>query len=352
MSTTAADVPPTPPAFIVLDTNVLLRLMILDFGTREAIGIPTLADKAGSLIVLAPNQESEFWRNASEVLSEHSKRWTQIARDSRKAIGELIVNLKAAQALRILEGPQEQVLNDLGKAQQELQAIKEREIEWGDFEAFADRNFDVLRKMTAKAECDEGTIIERAESRVRVSNPPCCDKKPRPLGDCMIWEVVLSLLERKSGTCWFSTTDTDFSDQADVHTLNRLLEREVRSTGGDLCFYHEDRTLGLSPGSRFKVLTSLAETIPGEVTEQMRHDLEALNSISPIASWVQVEDALERLPYRHREILKLRLGLGNGFDYTQTEVARIFKLSQPRISQIERAAAERLRELLGGDLPE
>lgn len=343
------DAPPKPPDHIVLDTNVLLRLLILDFGTREAIGIPTLAEKAGSLIVLAPNQEDEFWRNASEVLSEHTKRWTQIARDTRKSVGDLVINLKAAQALGILGHTQEQVLKDLGTAKQHLEGIKEREIKWPEFEAFADKNFAVLRRMTERAKYEPTLVRQRAENRVAMSNPPCRDKKPRPLGDCMVWEVVMSLLERKQGTCWFATTDSDFSDQEDIHSLNRLLEREVKTSGGKLVFIHEDRALGLSPGSRFSVLARLAETIPDKVTEQMRRDLEALSSISPVASWVQVEEALRQLPYREREIIKLRLGLGGGFDYTQAEVARIFKLSQPRISQIERSAADKLREFLGGE---
>lgn len=341
--------PPKPPAYIVLDTNVLLRLLILDFGTREAIGIPALSVTAGSKIVLAPCQEDEFWRNASEVLSEHTKRWTQIARDTRKGIGDLIVNLKASQALGILEVAQEQVLKDLNAAKKHLEGIREREIKWRDFEVFAEKNFAVMRKMTEGAAYDPDVILERAERRVAMSNPPCRDKKTRPLGDCMVWEVVISLLERKHGVCWFATTDSDFSDQDDIHSLNRLLEREVRRSGGEFNFIHEDRALGLSPGSRFKVLAQLAETIPGAVTEQMRRDLEALGTISPAATWLQVEDALRRLPARERDILRLRLGLGDGFDYTQAEVARIFKLSQSRISQIQRSAADKLRELLGED---
>jgi RNA polymerase sigma factor (sigma-70 family) len=344
-----AATPPSSPKYIILDTNVLLRLLILDFGTQQAIGITTLAKKSNSLIVLAPGQEDEFWRNASEVLSEHEKRWTQIARDTRKAVGDLLNNLKAARALGILTDEQEQVLTDLGPAKQHLEKIKEREVKWSDFESFADSNFQILRAMTKEAGLDGDLIRQRADHRVAMSNPPCREKKSRPLGDCLVWEVVLSLLERKSGECWFATTDADFSDHSNVHVLNRQLDREVRNTGGLIQFLHEDRSLGLSPGSRFRVLSQLADTIPQHVTEQMRRDIDALSTISPVLSWIQLEEALGRLSYRQREILKLRLGLRDGFEYTQAEVAQIFKVSQPRISQLEKSAADKLREILSGE---
>lgn len=340
---------PAPPQYIVVDTNVLLRLLILDFGTKEAIGIPSLAKKAGALIVLAPGQEDEFWRNASAVLSEHVKRWTQIAQDTRKAIGDLVSNLKAASALGILDDAQEKVLTELGPTKQLLERVKERKVLWTEFEAFAEKNFNVLRNMTEQASCNKEEIRTRADHRVAMSNPPCNDKKKRPLGDCLVWELLLILLERNSGECWFATTDEDFSDQGNSHSLNCLLSRDVRITGGKLRFFHEDRALGLSPGGRFKVLTELASTIPQLVTDRMRRELDALSSISPITSLIQGEDAMRQLTYREREIMKLRMGFGDGYEYTQEEVAHIFKVPQARISQIETSAAKKLRKHLSGE---
>lgn|GEM_PF-5279567 len=74
----------TRPTYIVLDTNVLLRLLILDYGTKENIGIPALAQAAEIRITLAPHQEDEFWRNASTVFQEHHNKWKSIVRDSKK----------------------------------------------------------------------------------------------------------------------------------------------------------------------------------------------------------------------------------------------------------------------------
>ena len=50
----------TRPTYIVLDTNVLLRLLILDYGTKENIGIPALAQAAEIRITLALIKKMNF----------------------------------------------------------------------------------------------------------------------------------------------------------------------------------------------------------------------------------------------------------------------------------------------------
>jgi len=54
------------------------------------------------------------------------------------------------------------------------------------------------------------------------------------------------------------------------------------------------------------------------------------------------EPVLRTLPYRDREIIKLRYGFGDGFVYTQSECGKIFKLSSARICQIESRAIRKL----------
>ena len=51
-----------------------------------------------------------------------------------------------------------------------------------------------------------------------------------------------------------------------------------------------------------------------------------------------------RLNWREREIIKLRYGLGDGFDYTLEQVAYIFKVTRERIRQIEKRAMLKLQE--------
>jgi len=51
-----------------------------------------------------------------------------------------------------------------------------------------------------------------------------------------------------------------------------------------------------------------------------------------------------RLTWREREILKLRYGLGDGYNYTLEQVAHIFQVTRERIRQLERRALDKLRD--------
>ncbi len=56
----------------------------------------------------------------------------------------------------------------------------------------------------------------------------------------------------------------------------------------------------------------------------------------------QIESVLHTLSFREREIIKLRYGIGTGYTYTMTEVARIFKVSTTRVRQVEAKAIKKL----------
>ncbi len=58
----------------------------------------------------------------------------------------------------------------------------------------------------------------------------------------------------------------------------------------------------------------------------------------------------EKLSWREREIIKMRFGLGDGHDYTLSDVAHVFNLSRERIRQIERRALGKLAERGGARL--
>jgi RNA polymerase sigma factor (sigma-70 family) len=57
----------------------------------------------------------------------------------------------------------------------------------------------------------------------------------------------------------------------------------------------------------------------------------------------KLNDVLNTLTYREREILKLRWGLGDGYVYTPSECGRIFKVTPQRIGQIEAKALRKLQ---------
>ncbi len=57
-------------------------------------------------------------------------------------------------------------------------------------------------------------------------------------------------------------------------------------------------------------------------------------------------EALGKLTYREREVIKLRYGLGDGYTYTLEEVGRIFKVTRERVRQIEIRAIRKMRDPL------
>ena len=58
----------------------------------------------------------------------------------------------------------------------------------------------------------------------------------------------------------------------------------------------------------------------------------------------RIEEAMETLNYREREILRLRYGLADGYAYTLEEVGRIFSVTRERVRQIESKAVRKLQQ--------
>ena len=57
----------------------------------------------------------------------------------------------------------------------------------------------------------------------------------------------------------------------------------------------------------------------------------------------KIENLLKTLTYREREIVRLRYGLTDGYNYTLEEVGRIFKVTRERVRQIEAKAVRKLQ---------
>ncbi|MCL4153511.1 UNVERIFIED_CONTAM: hypothetical protein GTU68_050917 [Idotea baltica] len=60
----------------------------------------------------------------------------------------------------------------------------------------------------------------------------------------------------------------------------------------------------------------------------------------------RIDKVLNTLTYREREIIKLRYGLGDGYNYTLEDIGKIFKLTRERIRQIENKAIKKLKKPL------
>jgi RNA polymerase primary sigma factor len=57
----------------------------------------------------------------------------------------------------------------------------------------------------------------------------------------------------------------------------------------------------------------------------------------------KISGVLNTLTFREREILKLRYGIGTGYNYTLEEVGKIFKVTRERVRQIEAKAIRKLQ---------
>ena len=57
----------------------------------------------------------------------------------------------------------------------------------------------------------------------------------------------------------------------------------------------------------------------------------------------RIEELLKTLTFREREIIRLRYGLADGYNYTLEEVGRIFKVTRERVRQIEAKAVSKLQ---------
>ncbi len=58
----------------------------------------------------------------------------------------------------------------------------------------------------------------------------------------------------------------------------------------------------------------------------------------------RIEEALQVLNHREREILRLRYGLADGYSYTLEEVGQVFSVTRERVRQIESKAVRKLQQ--------
>lgn len=81
----------------------------------------------------------------------------------------------------------------------------------------------------------------------------------------------------------------------------------------------------------------------GEFLEDYRDD-DPLYETHQAALKSRIEEAMEHLNYREREILRLRYGLADGYSYTLEEVGKIFSVTRERVRQIESKAVRKLQQ--------
>jgi RNA polymerase primary sigma factor len=81
----------------------------------------------------------------------------------------------------------------------------------------------------------------------------------------------------------------------------------------------------------------------GEFLEEGRND-DPLYDTNMEMLKTRLDDVMNELSYREREIIRLRYGLTDGYTYTLEEVGKIFSVTRERVRQIESKAVRKLQQ--------
>jgi RNA polymerase primary sigma factor len=98
-----------------------------------------------------------------------------------------------------------------------------------------------------------------------------------------------------------------------------------------------------SPASLDRPISDTDETDLGDFVEDSGSLRPAEVAANKMLS-KEVNQVLETLTYREREILKLRYGIGDGYPYTLEQVGLIFGVTRERVRQIEAKAFDKLQD--------
>lgn len=143
----------------------------------------------------------------------------------------------------------------------------------------------------------------------------------------------------------------------DTMTKVRAVVRDlVHELGREPCIEEIADRAGLTPDEATVILKMTRQPLSldqpvgdhddsfyGEFLQDPRED-DPLAESTRIALKRRIEQAMEHLNYREREILKLRYGLADGYTYTLEEVGRIFSVTRERVRQIESKAVRKLQQ--------
>jgi RNA polymerase primary sigma factor len=127
-------------------------------------------------------------------------------------------------------------------------------------------------------------------------------------------------------------------------TVEELADRAGLSIEDAECVWRMSRR----PMSLDQPLGDSDDGAVGDFVRDQREE-DPLRTVNQTALRSSVARALEGLPYREREIIRLRFGLADGYAYTLEEVGTIFDVTRERVRQIEAKAVEKLRQP-GGDV--
>jgi RNA polymerase sigma factor (sigma-70 family) len=84
--------------------------------------------------------------------------------------------------------------------------------------------------------------------------------------------------------------------------------------------------------------------LTGSIIKRLTVDDDVSQGVEQEELQKRLRSVLKTLPYREREIIKLRYGLDCDVAYTLEETAHIFKLTRERVRQIEMSALRKLQQ--------
>ncbi len=146
-----------------------------------------------------------------------------------------------------------------------------------------------------------------------------------------------------------------------LQKINQAAQKMMQKRGGEVRAEELARKLGLQPNKLQEIITqamepvSLNMTIGPDGETQVADFIRDDNSPSPVIEFTYVDlkekvnKALELLPPRDKEIIRLRFGLTDGQEYTLEDVGRKFGLTRERIRQLEIRSLRKLRQLLSSN---
>jgi RNA polymerase primary sigma factor len=143
-----------------------------------------------------------------------------------------------------------------------------------------------------------------------------------------------------------------------VETINRLVKTQsslLQDLGREPTLEEIAREMGISADRVSEIYRIAPEPLSLETPigeEEDSHladfveDQEAVSPAEAASSTIlreKIEDALNKLTPRERDVLKMRFGLEDGYSRTLEEVGRYFRVTRERIRQIEAKALKKLR---------
>jgi RNA polymerase primary sigma factor len=126
------------------------------------------------------------------------------------------------------------------------------------------------------------------------------------------------------------------------HNKAPTVEELAAEVGVSVAVAHRALGVNRRPLSLDEPLASEGNNFLGELVPDSRR-VDPMGDMHQESLKIGIAEALQKLSYREREILRLRYGLSDGYAYTLSEIGKIFSVTRERVRQIESGAIRKLQ---------